>query len=376
LQQFSPPNALRRDPRLDVLRGLALVMIFINHVPGNIYEHLTSRNFGFSDAAEGFVLMSGIACGLAYSGRFRTDGFLSAALRMWRRARKLYLVHLLIIGQAIALLGLGISLFDTFDLAFRVNFLAIAEKPLEAILGVAMLGHQLAYFNILPLYVVLMMLGAGYVMIGLRSIPTMIGIAIAVWVLAGTFRLNLPNYPGNGGWFFNPLAWQLLFAVGIAGGIAARQGRPLVPYSPWLFGVAIAYLLFSLVWTRQALGPLPGSEYVPFYVGSFDKSYLPLPRLLHILAVAYVLINLNWVMNASRSVFAHPLAVMGRSSLPVFAVGSVLALALQLYKDIIHTGPLADGALLGMALVVQYWVARLSLGNSMPAPVATTAAAR
>ena len=61
-----------RDARLDMFRGLALIMIFVNHVPGTIYETYTSRNFGFSDAAEAFVFMSGMAAGLAYSGRFRT----------------------------------------------------------------------------------------------------------------------------------------------------------------------------------------------------------------------------------------------------------------------------------------------------------------
>ena len=63
-----------RDPRLDVLRGLCLVMIFINHVPGNALEVLTTRNFGFSDAAEGFVMMSGIAAGIAYGPDFRAPG--------------------------------------------------------------------------------------------------------------------------------------------------------------------------------------------------------------------------------------------------------------------------------------------------------------
>ncbi|MCB1958712.1 MAG: OpgC domain-containing protein, partial [Rhodocyclaceae bacterium] len=38
--------ARQRDGRIDVLRGLALVMIFINHVPGTVFEHLTNRNFG------------------------------------------------------------------------------------------------------------------------------------------------------------------------------------------------------------------------------------------------------------------------------------------------------------------------------------------
>ena len=61
-----PPKPKRpRDPRLDFFRGLCLVMIYINHVPGTIFEHVTSRNFGLSDAAEGFVFMSGCAAALA-----------------------------------------------------------------------------------------------------------------------------------------------------------------------------------------------------------------------------------------------------------------------------------------------------------------------
>ena len=66
-----PPLLPGRDHRIDFLRGLALVMIFINHIPGTAYESYTSRNFGFSDAAEGFVLISGISAALAYSARLR-----------------------------------------------------------------------------------------------------------------------------------------------------------------------------------------------------------------------------------------------------------------------------------------------------------------
>ena len=86
-----------RDPRLDVFRGICLVMIFINHVPGTVFEGFTSRNFGFSDAAEGFVLMSGIAAGLAYSNDFRAASMRlwTGLARVWRRVWTLYLVHIL-----------------------------------------------------------------------------------------------------------------------------------------------------------------------------------------------------------------------------------------------------------------------------------------
>src|SRR5690606_25820239 len=97
----------RRDPRLDAFRGLALAMIFINHVPGTFYEQFTSRNFGFSDAAEAFVFMSGMAAGLAYSRPLVTDGWLAAALRIWARARQLYFVHIVTTVMAVALMAAG-----------------------------------------------------------------------------------------------------------------------------------------------------------------------------------------------------------------------------------------------------------------------------
>jgi hypothetical protein len=63
----------QRDTRLDVFRALALLTIFIDHVPGTVFEYLTLRNFGFADAAEAFVLISGIAVGLAYAPKFKPD---------------------------------------------------------------------------------------------------------------------------------------------------------------------------------------------------------------------------------------------------------------------------------------------------------------
>ena len=55
-----------RDLRIDACRGIALWWIFLDHVPNNIGSWLTLRNYGFSDAAEVFVFVSGVTCALAY----------------------------------------------------------------------------------------------------------------------------------------------------------------------------------------------------------------------------------------------------------------------------------------------------------------------
>ncbi len=76
-----------RDARLDALRGLALATIFVNHVLGTVLEAATLRNFGFSDAAEAFVLMAGVSAGLAYGPAFRRGGEPWAGLWcVWGRA--------------------------------------------------------------------------------------------------------------------------------------------------------------------------------------------------------------------------------------------------------------------------------------------------
>jgi hypothetical protein len=84
--QMMGPMVKMRDTRLDVFRALALLSIFINHVPGTIYEKFTHREFGFSDSAEAFVLISGLAVALAYSSKFVEGIRLLLSLRMARRS--------------------------------------------------------------------------------------------------------------------------------------------------------------------------------------------------------------------------------------------------------------------------------------------------
>ncbi len=55
---------------IDFWRGVVLCTIFINHIPGNLFEIVTQKNYGFSDSAEAFVFLSGLSLALAYARRF------------------------------------------------------------------------------------------------------------------------------------------------------------------------------------------------------------------------------------------------------------------------------------------------------------------
>jgi len=353
-----------RDRRLDVFRGLALLTIFINHVPGNVFENFTSRNFGFSDAAEAFVLMSGIAVGLAYSRGFQAGEWSKAILRVLRRAGTLYVAHIVTSVIAIAIIAFGVVYLNSDKIVPNVNFGVMLEKPLEAVIGLPVLGYQIGYFNILPLYCTLLIVSPLYIFIGIRSRTALIAFATAIWILAGTFRLNLPNYPIAGGWFFNPVSWQLLYAIGVAAGLAALEKRKLVPFKPWLFGLSFAYLVFSMIWIQMKMGALPLDRSLPFYLASFDKTFLSLPRLLHVLALAYVLTNLSIVSRLIAMPAFKPIELIGQHSLAVFATGSVLSIALQVYRARFQTGVLEDGILLLSGILVQYGLARFLAATS------------
>lgn len=346
-----------RDHRLDVFRGLALMMIFINHVPRNVYEALTSRNYGFSDAAEAFVLMSGIAVGLAYSRGFQQGRFVDALLKVWRRAGKIYVTHIVITAWAIAIVAAGIVYLDTTEVVQRVNFTRLLDRPLASMVGVPLLTHQLGYFNILPLYFVLLLVSPIYVIIGLRSRLSLVLLAATIWFIAGSFRLNFPNYPNPGGWFFNPFSWQLIYAIGIAAGLDAKEGRKLVPYDKDLFMIACGYLVLSLVWVQFRLGAFPGSGQLPFFIAGYDKTFVALPRLLHVLALAYVLTNLEAVTKLLATRPFKPIELMGQHGLTVFAAGSVICIALQVIRARYDTTVLEDGALLMTGILIQYGLA-------------------
>ena len=354
-----------RDARLDMFRGVALVMIFINHVPGTVYENLTSRNFGFSDAAEAFVFMSGMAAGLAYSGRFRTGPLWPAVAKVWARARQLYFVHLAITMIALGIFATAAQVFGLYEVMLKNNIAPLFSNPLGSMIGLPTLMHQLGYLNILPLYMVLLLATPLFILVGMRRPGWLLGGSILLWAAAGQFRLNFPNYPNSGGWFFNPFSWQLIFVVGLLAGMAMKDGRRLVPNTRLLVWLSAAFTLFILAWVKiDALGAA-GRDVLgflsklglPFYVTWFDKTFLALPRLAHALVLFYLMSSLGVVRRFAQSRYAAPLRLLGRQGLAVFATGTVLSLALQAVKTAVPADPVTDGLMLATGLVLLWALA-------------------
>lgn len=351
------PVSPERDTRIDVFRAFALLTIYINHVPGTAFEHLTYKNFGFSDAAEAFVLISGISVALAYGTKFQPSKRLLATLKLWRRASVLYVAHIVMTMVAIAIFC-GVAVFAKRpDLLTQINIEPLIKHPPEALLGIVTLGHQLGYNNILPLYALLLLMSPVLLLLSNYGSWLALTASGALWLAAGIYQIAPPNYPEPGFWFLNPLSWQFLFCIGLVGMLHVRRGGS-IPFNRWLVGAAAAYVIAALIWVHS---PLWGRETwlgLPAVLTGYDKSFLSLPRLLHILSLTYLIVALPAVSNVFRTGPDHPLAVLGKRSLPVFVAGTVLAMAAQVMKFINPGGGFFyDASLIAAGIAMQFALA-------------------
>jgi hypothetical protein len=86
-----------RDLRLDLFRGIANWAIFLDHIPNNIVNWLTMRNYGFSDAADLFVFISGYTAAFVYARIMLERGFIAGATRLLKRAWQIYVAHVFLL---------------------------------------------------------------------------------------------------------------------------------------------------------------------------------------------------------------------------------------------------------------------------------------
>ena len=361
-----------RDTRLDVFRALALLSIFINHVPGTIYEKFTHREFGFSDSAEAFVLISGLAVALAYSSKFVEGNRLLLSLKMARRSMTLYMAQMMTTLITLAIFGFAALYMKRPDMLEMINIKTVIEQPAEALVGMVTLGHQLGYNNILSLYLVLMLVAPLMLYLSRISIPLMLTVSGAIWFLSGYYSVAPVNYPTQGVWFLNPLSWQFLFAIGIAAMSYVKQGGRFDQNRPLLFA-AIGYLVFSLLWLRLPHPNWDISFGLPAVLTGFDKTYLSATRLLHVLAIAYVIAALPALSGKARLDMSHPLAILGKHSLPVFIAGTILAMAGQAVRNVYPVSLSLDTLLIATGIMAQFalvyyleWLPRIGWKGKAP----------
>ena len=181
-----------RARRVDFYRGLALLFMFWDHIPGNIMGNLTLRNFGLSDAAEIFVFLSGYSAVVAYGRVMRRDSYPSACRRILFRSWKLYVMHiflLVVLMGVVFVLNNYVETRDFIDEMHLGYFLSDTERVLVDAL---LLRFKPNLMDPLPLYIVLMLGLAVVLPLLLRRPVWVVGASFALYVLVLAFDWNLP----------------------------------------------------------------------------------------------------------------------------------------------------------------------------------------
>jgi len=313
-----------RDLRIDACRGIALWCIFLDHVPNNIGSWLTLRNYGFSDAAEVFMFVSGMTCALAYGKVWRCEGWTGVIRRTLRRSWDIYAAFLLLTLSCAILVYLA----GGDRLADESNTRILLDQPGATLVRAAILQYCPVNTDVLPIFVLLHLLFAPLLWLLLRLPNVTLGASLALYALVHVFGWTVPAWP-NGHWAFNPLAWQLLVVLGAWWMLDDRMVRPWVT-SRTVLGLAILYLLFSLVialsWRIKPLEALIPQALAKLH--PLDKSNLDPLRLLHFLAMAVLaawFVPRNW--RGLTTPVMRGAICCGQNSLPIYCLGVLLTFA-------------------------------------------------
>lgn len=354
----SPAHPVKRtrDDRLDVFRGLTMLIIFVAHVPRNPWQDWIPARFGFSSGTELFVFCSGIASALAFGSVFVSRGLFLGTARIAFRWWQVYWAHICLFFTSVAIDALVDHLQGSTQ-TLTVQFGPLLTDPTGAVVGAMTLRWLPEYLDILPMYLVI--LGLVPIAMLARSVHRVLPFALVLGLygLVWLTGLHLTGNPWTGDpWFLNPFGWQLVFFLGFFFGMGwmptprfRNPGLMLacaafliasVPVTFWAFLDASATALAVHVW----LLPLNA------------KADLHPLRILHFLALAYVVLSLidPYRERISASFPGRLLTMVGRQSLATFLASLVLARIAGAVLDAVgrEPGPVALVNACGLLAVV------------------------
>ena len=352
-----------RDLRIDFARGIANYFMLLDHIPNNVVNLLTMRNFGFSGAADLFAFISGYAVAILYGRMMLERGFVVAASRIIKRAWQLYAAHIVLFVVYINAIGWVAARYAAPDIIQEYHVIGILSDPVRVLMHGLLLQSRPLNLDVLQMAIVLLAFFP-FALASLMRWPnlTMIG-SIALYLAARQFDLGLPAYPA-GSSYLNPFCWQLLFVLGA---YLALNGAELLRALQELWVIrmlALAYLVFALLVTVAARDPAIGSIIPDFLIRPFvptDRDNLGPFRVMHLLALTLLLSQLvpaDW--KGFHSKLMQPVLKCGEEWLASFCAGVFLALAAHF---VLITSPnslllqvLVSIVVLAIMTVVAYYV--------------------
>jgi hypothetical protein len=260
----------------------------------------------------------------------RERGFVVSGARILRRAWQIYVAHIFLFAIYMAEISYVATSFENPLYAEEMNILDFLKQPDMTIVQALLLKFKPANMDVLPLYIILLLLFPPVLWLLLRWPMLALGSSLALYVLTWQFGWNLPAYP-EGSWYFNPFAWQLLFVFGAW--CALGGAKRLAPALQWpaTMVIAILYLGFAFViamswYLPEQISIVP--HWLEDLIYPIDKTNLDVLRFAHFLALAALTVRFvprTWPMLGSW--ILYPAILCGQHSLEVFCLGVFLSFA-------------------------------------------------
>jgi hypothetical protein len=324
------PAAAERELRLDLFRGLALWLIFVDHLPTNILTWFTIRNYGFSDATEIFIFISGYTAAFVYGRAMLQSGVVIATARILRRVWQIYVAHVFLFVIFLAEISYVATRFENPLYSEEMGIMDFLKQPDVTIIQALLLRFRPVNMDVLPLYIVLMLFLPLILWLMKWRPDVTLGLSVLLYAVTWQFDLYLSAYP-NGFWAFNPFAWQLLFVFGAWCALSGARRMTRILSSPVTMWIAFAYIAFAffvtMTWHFPQLNFLM-PKWLEGWMYPITKTDLDVLRFAHFLALAALTVRFlpkDWP--GLRSVWLRPLILCGQHSLEIFCLGVFLAFA-------------------------------------------------
>ena len=343
--------------------------MFIDHLITSWLRAITLKEYGFCDGAELFVLLSGISAGIVYERVRMRDGLGAAWLKILRRVAAIYRTHLIMFMLFIAEVGLLVTRLHPPDFVDFLGLNPFSANSFGAMINAVLLRAEPKFFDILPLYIFLLLL-LGITLPLLRRPRLLLAGSLLLYAATRLFGLSLGIL--TDGWFFNPLAWQAIFMVGVTAPYIFSTKKSY--WRGWDV-LAVLFSVFSLFEShaRHLAHRVPAALLLSFEV---DKPGLHPFRLVAMAALAWlgwrlIAVDASWL----RSRWANPLVLLGQHSLGVFSssvlfavFGEAVLFRFPGWKSQVLVQGLGSLALVAVA-AVSAWMSKPSHKNHTALPV-------
>ena len=331
-----------RDVALDLLRGLAMVILVVNHV--HLESVLQDATRAVLSAAEVLVAVSGVVVGMVFGRRWRTAGARATTLLLLRRSRKLYVASVVVV----ALVGLL-----TLVPGLATDALTVSPRnpdrdlydfgdPLRTVLAIVTLEAGPWQFNILGYFIAALAAAPAVLWALARGWwPAVLAASWALYVAGRAWPVDVSMAQSEGP--FPLLIWQLLFVHGIVlGWYRERIARFVRASRGTIAGVVVAAALAGAFLQLHHLGYGP-ADWARWQAEHFDKASLDILRVMTMIALAgAIYLALRRLGAAAERALGWLLLPLGRNSFYVFIMHVFLCLA-------VASVPAFAGAGLGLA---------------------------